>query len=380
MESSKPWAAEILRALLGSGAQREVEVDGAAGQAGQTEHAQHHEHQRDRAGDDALAQKGRHVSASPPAPDRPRRAASRPRWRSPGGTAPTATVRAGRAYEPGRRLRDRCVLVGEHIGERLLPGLAGERVRRGDAPVEVLGAEGGLGAVALQVLTRGEGRVPGLVAVHDQQRHRPDTAGQRTQLVLKMGGGVRHAYPHVQPHPRHLVLQGLGHFRDSGEHAVACDEGDPPVHRDPVGGRLFHQRAGGGLLVRGGGEVVVVAHHTGRDQLRGGLGQSAEKSADDALAVDGHADRLAHPDVVERRLTAVQPQGGRLVVGVGDGVALVGARVVQRRRDIGLALVDHRGTDTRIAPPDIPGPGIGRSLPSNRRCGQGRSRRRSATT
>ena len=150
--------------------------------------------------------------------------------------------------------------------------------------------------------------------MHDHQQVGAGVLGERPQLVQQLVGRVHHLDLDVEPDLGELVLQHLDGLGDLRELRGAADEADLRVDGHAVGLGLLDELLGLVGVVRPQLQLVVVSDDAGRDQLRGGVAEAAEQRLDDAGAVDGVVDGLAHADVVERRLGGLHAQRGGLVV------------------------------------------------------------------
>ena len=132
--------------------------------------------------------------------------------------------------------------------------------------------------------------------------------------------------------------------------AGTADDLDLGVDRHAVGPRLLDQRLGALGIVGPDLEVGVVADRRRHDHLRRRLDVRREQRAAERLAVDREVHRLADAPIVRRRDRGVDPECRRLRVRIAE-VGLGVSRLVHRqvRHHVGLAGLDHRRCDRRVA-------------------------------
>ena len=193
-------------------------------------------------------------------------------------------------------------------------------------------------------------------------RYGPAFSGNGRSWYSSWLDGVHHLDLDVEPDVGELALEHLDGLADVRELGGAADQPDLLVDRDAVGLGVGDELLGLLGVVRPQLQLVVVADDAGRNQLRRRLSQAAEQRLDDAFAVDGVVDGLAHPHVVERRLGGLHAQRGGLVVLERDAEVACAVLGAETRGDVGLVVGDHRGADAALAAPLVLGLGERRLL------------------
>ena len=242
--------------------------------------------------------------------------------------------------------------------EDFLPQLAALVSRGGagrlDAVVHLLVARGRLRAFAGIFEEHRKHRVAIVVVVLALLQNRTAVLGIGLGKEVDPLADLDHLQLHVEAD---LGQHGVHSFHSFGRvriDAETAEHQDFLVDVNAVGLGFGEKRLGLRQIIRPHFEVRVVTVDAPHDDIGHRDHVLAEDATDQGIAVDGVVQRLADPDVVQRRAGQVDAKPRGLRVEVAEVHVRVG-RVLQRDvgRDVGLTDLDHGGAYGRFRTEDV---------------------------